>query len=123
MKKVDVKHTAKQLEELRIDLSALLESLEKLLDSTEVGSKPVSLRDNIGRLSRMDEMHNQSILLANRNVLKNRLKQVKFAELRFTDGIYGVCIECDDLIAFARLKAYPEAAMCIHCKSSTEVEV
>jgi len=109
-----------QIEELKVDLAALEISIQELLDSTEVGTKPVTLKDNIGRLSRMDEMHNQSILVANRNVLKNRLKQIKIAKLRIEDDAYGICTECDEAIAFPRLKAYPEAAMCINCKSKSE---
>ena len=64
-----------QLTELESDLHDLKTSLEDLLIATETGAKPVSLRENTGRLSRMDEMHNQSILLANRNVTRNRLSR------------------------------------------------
>ena len=113
-------HGKLQLEELLADLVKLESSIQELLENTESGTKPVKLKDNIGRLSRMDEMHNQSILVANRNVLKNRLKQIALARLRIEDGTYGICTECDEVIAFPRLKAYPEAAMCIGCKSETE---
>ncbi|MEX0942104.1 MAG: TraR/DksA family transcriptional regulator [Pseudomonadales bacterium] len=109
-----------QLAELESDLMALRNSLESLLESTEAGSKPVKLKDNAGRLTRMDEMHNQSILLANRNVTKNRLAQVKAAVTRINNGTYGYCLSCDEPIALPRLKAYPEAALCIACKSRRE---
>ncbi len=110
----------RQLKELKADLSALEISLQELLDNTEAGTKPVKLKDNIGRLSRMDEMHNQSILVANRNVIQNRLKEVVRAKQRFSDELYGYCVECDEIIAFPRLKAYPEAPMCIGCQSKLE---
>lgn len=109
-----------QLEELQADLADLEDSLQELLLKTESGTKPVTLKDNIGRLSRMDEMHNQSILVANRNVIKNRLKEVKRAKQRMQDEIYGYCIECDAVVAFPRLKACPEAPMCIDCQSRLE---
>jgi DnaK suppressor protein len=109
-----------QLASLTQDLADLEVSLQELLDSTEGGTKPVKLKDNIGRLSRMDEMHNQSILVANRNVCKNRLKEVKRAKQRMLDEIYGYCTECDEAVAFPRLKAYPEAPMCIECQSLVE---
>jgi DnaK suppressor protein len=115
-----VGHSQPQLDELKADLSDLERSIQELLDKTENGTKPVKLKDNIGRLSRMDEMHNQSILVANRNVLKNRLRQIALARLRIDDDTYGTCTGCDENIAFPRLKAYPEAAMCIRCKSETE---
>ena len=109
-----------QLEELKVDLSDLEISMQLLLDNTEDGTKPVKLKDNAGRLSRMDEMHNQSILVANRNVIKNRLVEVKRAKRRIEDDTYGNCIECDEAVAFPRLKAYPEAPMCLNCQSKSE---
>lgn len=112
--------TASQIEELEADLKQLKLDLEDLLSATESGSKPVTLRDNIGRLSRMDEMHNQSILLANRNLTRNRLKQVILAINRVHQESYGYCSVCDEVVSFARLKAYPEADMCLGCKGASE---
>ena len=109
-----------QIEELSQDLVLLKEHLEELLVVTEASAKPVLLKENAGRLSRMDEMHNQSILLANRNITKNRIKQVLLAIHRVNDDSYGSCTVCDEHIAFNRLKAYPEASMCINCKQLSE---
>lgn len=109
-----------QRQELEADLHVLRHNLEALLAATESGAKPVQLKDNKGRLTRMDEMHNQSILLANRNVTKNRLRQVIAALARIDEDQYGDCTRCDEPIAFARLKAYPEASMCLECKAETE---
>ncbi len=106
-------HLADALEELGI-------SLRQLLEDTESGAQPVQLKDNQGRLSRMDEMHNQSILLANRNLTKNRLIKVQAAKLRLADGLYGECTECGESIAYTRLEAYPEADLCIGCQSELE---
>ena len=112
--------SASQLKELEADLVALKLELEDLLSLTESSAKPVKLKDNAGRLSRMDEMHNQSILLANRNVTKNRLKQTLEAQEKVKQDIYGECDTCFEPIAFKRLKAYPETSMCITCKSKVE---
>ena len=109
-----------QIRELEADLQLLRQHLEDLLASTASGAKPVTLRDNTGRLSRMDEMHNQSILLANRNLTKNRLKQVIMAVIRIDQDTYGYCRVCEEPISFARLKAYPEADMCLKCKGESE---
>ncbi len=109
-----------QLSEYKEKLTQLAGELQELLDSTESGAQPVKLKDNQGRLSRMDEMHNQSILLANRNVTKNRLKAVIRAQSRIKEGSYGFCELCDELINTARLDAYPEASMCIECQSDVD---
>lgn len=34
---------------------------------------------------------------------------------RIDEGVYGVCIECGEPVAPARLAALPEAALCIEC--------
>jgi DnaK suppressor protein len=112
--------TKQQLQILGRDLVALKASLNQLLVDTEAATKPVNLKDNQGRLSRMDEMHNQSILLANRNVTKNRLRSVISAQRRFELSQFGECSECGEDIAFSRLKAYPEADMCILCQQQHE---
>ena len=109
-----------QRDELIGDLKTLEASLIDLLDLTLSKTKPVSLRENIGRLSRMDEMHNQSILLANRTVTSNRLKAVKIALAYAADRNYGYCETCGNTIAYNRLKAYPDASMCISCKGAAE---
>lgn len=117
---MDNELTADQRIELEADLIGLRDSLAHLLQSTEAAAKPVKLKDNQGRLSRMDEMHNQSILLANRNVTKNRHRQVLAAINRLASGNYGYCAHCDEQISFQRLKAYPEASLCLQCKSAAE---
>ena len=112
--------TDAQLAQLRDALLELAQSLEDLLESTESGTRPVKLKDNIGRLSRMDEMHNQSILKANRNVIANRLKRIKVALSRMDGGTYGRCDDCDETIAIARLEAWPDATLCIECQRDRE---
>ena len=112
--------SADQLQTLAQALDELERDLNALLEATADGAQPVKLKDNQGRLSRMDEMHNQSILVANRNVTENRLKAVRLAKRRLQEDCYGFCGTCDELIAFERLKAYPEANRCIECQSQAE---
>jgi DnaK suppressor protein len=112
--------TNDQLTILKSSLVLLEEELKDLLSITEAGAKPVMLKDNQGRLSRMDELHNQSILVANRTVTSNRLKAVLQAKQRQEMGGYGFCTSCEEPIAFNRLEAYPDASMCIECQSENE---
>ena len=109
-----------QLQALAASLIELEQDLQALLAATATGAQPVKLKDNQGRLSRMDEMHNQSILIANRNVTENRLKAVRQARRRLEEDCYGYCEACDEPIAHARLIAYPEASRCIDCQSLAE---
>ena len=112
--------TSEQRQELEADLVTLEEYLAAILESTEAGARPVNLKSNIGRLSRMDEMHNQSILKANRNVITSRLQKTRRALHRIRDGAYGECDDCGEVINYARLKAYPDSTLCILCQSARE---
>jgi DnaK suppressor protein len=101
-------------------LRDLQRELEDLLDVTADDARPVQLKDNKGRLSRMDEMHNQSILLANRNLMRTRLQRVRAARRRLDEGNFGFCADCDEMIALPRLQAWPEATLCLGCQSARE---
>lgn len=112
--------TSEQRSRLKTALERLEQELIDLLSTTEAGAKPVKLKDNQGRLSRMDELHNQSILIANRTVTRNRLKAVMRAKQRLQLNGYGFCTSCEEPVGFKRLEAYPDASMCIGCQSDNE---
>jgi len=45
------------------------------------------------------------------------LTQVEAALERLEEGLFGVCVACGDKIGIPRLKAKPEAHLCINCKT------
>ncbi len=109
------------LQELKNTLFGLKSALEKQLASSEESTKPVDLGQPIGRLSRMDAMQQQSMAKTNRQAAQRRLKQVESALTRLEKNAYGFCLECEEEIAFARLKAKPETLFCIDCQSRREI--
>lgn len=48
------------------------------------------------------------------------LKYIEAALARIDEGTYGICADCDEEIAHARLKAYPMAARCLACQEKYE---
>jgi len=50
------------------------------------------------------------------------MRDIEAALQRVKNGNYGVCIDCGDDIAFARLQAYPTAKRCIVCQEKRERE-
>ena len=112
--------TLDQIDELRADLEALRTELERALASSEQGARPVEVDAPIGRVSRMDAIQQQSMTKANREAAKLRLKQVEAALERCERGAYGACLECEESVGFQRLKARPEAVLCIACQSQRE---
>jgi len=112
--------TPEQLDELRDDLSVLAEQFTAALASSEEGAKPVGLDASMGRISRMDAIQAQSIAKSNREGVRLRLKQIESALRRHASGEYGSCLECDEDMAYARLKARPEAVLCVACQERRE---
>jgi len=49
------------------------------------------------------------------------LNEVERALARMTAGTYGVCERCRAQIDFARLKAIPQAALCMTCQRVAEL--
>ena len=109
-----------EFEELHRTLLDMREELRLLLVNSSDGAQPVSLDEPIGRLSRMDAMQQQSMVQANRRTMETRLKRIEAALRRLDNDEYGLCVECEEEIGYARLKAQPESPFCIACQSSKE---
>jgi len=109
-----------QIAELHQALLNLRVDLKQLLEDSSDGAQPVSLDEPIGRLSRMDAMQQQSMVQANRRTTQTRLTRIEAALRRHTNDEYGLCLECEEEIGYARLKAQPEAPFCIDCQANKE---
>ncbi len=112
--------TDRQKAELHQALLDLHIELYTLLDDSSDGARPVSLDQPIGRLSRMDAMQQQSMVQANRRTAQTRLNRIEAALRRCKKDEYGLCVECEEDIGYARLKAQPEAPFCIDCQNKRE---
>ncbi len=94
-----------EIEELKREIPRLKELL-----------KPISPDNAIGRISRMDNIVNQSVAEAQHSKAKVRLVKLKEALKRVDeDEDFGLCVECGDPIPIARLKAMPETELCVEC--------
>ena len=49
-----------------------------------------------------------------------KLKAIENALKRISDGKYGYCLQCGKKIPEGRLRAIPEAVLCVDCKSQNE---
>lgn len=112
--------SAAQQEELRCDLIRLRGELRDAVEAGRDAAQPVDLDQPIGRLSRMDALQQQAMARASRQGLVLRAQQVEGALRRHAESELGVCVECGADIAFARLKARPEAPFCLACQSLRE---
>lgn len=49
-----------------------------------------------------------------------KLRAVENALKRISDGKYGYCLQCGKKIPEGRLRAIPEAVLCVDCKAANE---
>ncbi|CCH48942.1 TraR/DksA family transcriptional regulator [Pseudodesulfovibrio piezophilus] len=93
-----------------------IESLKAEIPRLQALLKPVSPDNAIGRLSRMDNIVNQSVAEAQLSKSRIRLIRLEKALKRLeSDEDFGLCVDCGDPIPMARLKAMPETLFCVDC--------
>ncbi len=112
--------TEEQIAELKARLSTLSDELTASLESTRDDTRPVSLEEPIGRLTRMDAIQQQSMSAAIRRQTDLRLRQVAQALGLAQRGEYGLCRRCEDPIGYARLSARPESPYCLDCQDEID---
>jgi DnaK suppressor protein len=108
-------------DEASVDPRALLEQERKELQDqlTEIGfggeGEGLTYDPNFADSSQVTaERGEASALAAN---LQESLEEVEAALAKLDEGNYGICEECGQPIADARLEAMPAARFCINCAS------
>lgn len=106
----------KQRKEFRKYAEEEIKALETEIPRLKELVKPVAPDNAIGRISRMDNIVNQSVAEAQLSKAKIRLARLQEALKRVDDDEeFGLCIDCGDPIPMARLKAMPETELCVEC--------
>src|SRR5438309_11075859 len=62
----------------------------------------------------------REIGFATRELLVDRVNRITAALERLDEGEYGVCVECGETIASARLRVMPEVTTCVRCQDRLE---
>lgn len=62
----------------------------------------------------------REIGFATRELLVDRVNRIAAALERLDEGEYGVCVECGESIAPARLRVMPEVTTCVRCQDRLE---
>ena len=74
---------------------------------------------SMGRVNEEDQAqlsHDEFLQLRLNSLEYNKLRQLNEALVRLSDGEYGVCLACDELIPARRLEIIPWARYCVHCQ-------
>ena len=101
------------------DLAAVSAGLKAQLTELEARrgriSEDLSEPPNRDWDDRAIEIEDDESLEQQGTLVEREIASVKRALARIEDGTYGQCVRCGRSIAPARLKARPEAALCIDC--------
>lgn len=107
--------TQKERNELLQIIHKQIESTkEEILELIEL-TRPISLDNSIGRLSRMDAINNKTINEKALRDKKRTLQKLERAVERHKDGDLGKCLKCGDEIPYGRLKIMPYTTRCVKC--------
>jgi DnaK suppressor protein len=88
-------------------------ALEELLGHTE----RLAYADEVDEIQANER---REIGFATRELLVERVNRITAALDRLNDGEYGICVECGEKIAAARLRALPEVQTCVRCQDMLE---
>lgn len=109
--------TLKQMndQEIRIKIQEEITKTELLIKEYKDQSKPVTLDNSIGRISRMDAINNKAITES--ALRKSKEKLVKLSQALDSIGKkdFGLCIKCKNPIPLGRILLMPESNRCVNC--------
>lgn len=103
------------LEKYRNKLTKLRSEIEDYLTKSEDSAAAVEPDKALGRLSRMEAMQDQQMVLELRRRKKRQLLEAGNALSRIEQGNFGSCIFCGKSISTDRLDAFPEVQTCVNC--------
>lgn len=106
-----------QIEAARAALKDKEELLQTRLDRIKNNMRSGFHPDSSERAT---EMENAEVLDALGNEARRELTLIRKALHRMGDGTYGLCVDCEEPIEPARLKAYPHAQYCLRCAGRRE---
>ena len=116
--------TAKQLKELRSALEQRHEALRGEIREELLASDEQHFIDLAGQVHDLEEESVADLLvdleLAIIDMHIDEVRDIEAAIRRLQVGAYGVCIECDDEVEVARLRAFPTAKRCLPCQQNYE---
>jgi len=109
-----------QLEEIRARLLQMREDL--LAESERAYAASQSLgKDGVPDIGDMSSnSYNQEILMNLSETQRSRVRDIDAALERMDQGVYGLCVRCEEEIPTRRLEVRPFSRYCVDCKSEVE---
>ncbi len=111
-----------KIQTLKEVIKESLHKIEKDIGDLKESAKPVAPDNAIGRLSRMEAIGQKSVKDASLRRAEMRRQKLLETLKRIDKEDYGVCVECDEPIEWARLKSLPESVICVSCLKEAQGE-
>jgi RNA polymerase-binding transcription factor DksA len=108
---------------LVLELEKAAERLRNDAGSVAVEEAGLAFAESGGTADVMDGVQSaleREIAFATRSLLRERAQRLAGALERVREGSYGICEQCGDRIASARLRALPEVTTCLGCQQRRE---
>lgn len=109
-------------DKLELYKDLLTQKIEQILGTT--GKTLDEMTDTVNNfpdpIDRATSESSSSVELRTRDRERKLLQKIHKALQKIMDRTYGECEECGELISSERLKARPEAVLCINCKEEQE---
>lgn len=99
-------------EELKIELEERLVAMHSRLASIK---KDVTQGHSGDSAEQAQERENDEVVDAIGNETRQSLHAIQVALDKIADGSYGECEKCGEDVGEGRLKAIPEATLCVNC--------
>lgn len=77
-------------------------------------------QSSVGRLSRMDALQQQAMVLGLNEALQREKRRLEAALVRLDEGMFGICCHCGEPIPKDRLEADLGAPFCTDCQEEIE---
>lgn len=93
---------------------AIADARQKILNLEKL-TLPISPENSIGRISRMEAIGEKSINEASLATVRQQLVDLEYAVTQINEEDFGLCEECGEPIAQARLLLLPGSRLCVKC--------
>jgi DnaK suppressor protein len=108
---------------LELELNHAIDRLRQLGGAVVIEEFPGAIDDNAPLEDEVDVIspnEDREMSFAIQSMLVERANRLAEALDRLQGGTYGLCVECDEPIAPARLRAIPAVTTCVRCQDRLE---
>jgi len=105
----------KQKNIIKTHIEDKIKGIKKDILSFKKLTQPVPPDNAIGRITRMEAINSKSINEAALGRSEATLRKLERALKIIDEEDFGLCVECEEAIPFARLMIIPETTLCVQC--------